>query len=64
MKKQYQVPSVIIRKISPISLICSSIASTSGASDLGISDDGTEEACITFGNSRRGVWDDDEEEEY
>ena len=64
MKKQYQTPIVIIQKISPISLICSSIASTSGVGDLGISDDGTEEAGITTGNSRRGIWDDDEDNEY
>ena len=65
MKKQYQTPFVTIQRIAPSTLICSSIASISGADGLDISNDGTGEADITTGNSRRkSVWDDDEDDEY
>jgi hypothetical protein len=64
MKKQYQTPFVTIQEISPIELICSSITSISGVGELDISDEGTDEAGITYGNSRKSIWDDDEEYEY
>ena len=64
MKKQYQEPTVIVQKIILCKLICSSITGIAGIDGLGISDDETGEAGIITGNSRRGIWDDDEENEY
>lgn len=65
MKKQYQTPFVTIQRIAPSTLICSSVASISGADGLGISNDGTDDAGIITGNSRStSIWDDDEDDEF
>lgn len=65
MKKQYQKPTVVVQKITPYELICSSIRGINGANGIGLSDKGTYEDGIITGNSRRSyIWDDDEEYDY
>jgi hypothetical protein len=64
MKKQYQEPTVIVQKITPYNLICTSIRNITGIDDLGFDDEGTESAGVTTGNSRSSNLWDDEEDEY
>ena len=65
MKKIYQQPTTLIVGQTTNTMVCTSIIGVSGIADLGISNEGTDEAGITTGNSRRStLWDDDEEDEY
>lgn len=65
MKKNYQQPTTRVITLNTTMMICGSISEVSGVTGLGVDNNGTEDAGITMGNSRRNsLWDDDEEEEY
>lgn len=65
MKKTYQQPTTLVIGLTTTTMVCTSIIGVSGVTDLGVSNEDTDEAGITTGNSRRNsLWDDDEEDEY
>jgi hypothetical protein len=67
MKKQYKKPVVSVHRIVPQRMVCGSIKSISGLQELVVSNQDTEIAEITEGNSRDSkAWDDDDydEDEY
>lgn len=65
MKRKYQQPTTLVIGLTTTTMVCASIRGVSGVADLDIDNNGTDEAGITTGNSRRrSLWDDGEEEEF
>lgn len=63
MKKLYQQPTTHVITLNTMSMVCGSVNSVWGIDDLGVDNNGTEDAGITTGAARQStVWDDDEEE--
>lgn len=65
MKKQYLKPNLLVHTMTLCEIVCTSITRISGIDDLNISNEESDEAGITTGNSRHTrIWDDEEDYEF